>query len=334
MARDLAIDLGTANTLVYCKGKGIVLNEPTVIALNSRTQDVLAMGQDAWQMIGRTPGYIVAVRPLRQGAITDFDITERMIRLLLQRSGVSRLNRPRVLICVPSAITSVERRAVKEATQRAGASAAYLIEQPMAAAIGAGLPIHEPVGNMVVDVGGGTSETAVISLGGMVSSRAIRCGGFDIDAAISTYVRREYGVAIGERTAEEIKMAIGSAAPYADEVKAEVRGRELMTGMPKTVVLSPSELRGAMEDQVKLIIDAAVQCLGEAPPELAQDIMTQGVHLVGGGALLRGLAQRLADETAVPVHMVDTPLEAVVQGAGRCLESFDVLQRLFVSNDG
>jgi len=333
VARDLAIDLGTANTLVYCKGKGIVLNEPTVIALNSRTQDVLAMGKDAWQMIGRTPGYIVAVRPLRQGAITDFDITERMIRLLLQRSGVSRLNRPRVLICVPSAITSVERRAVKEATQRAGASAAYLIEQPMAAAIGAGLPIHEPIGNMVVDVGGGTSETAVISLGGMVSSRAIRCGGFDIDAAISTYVRREYGVAIGERTAEDIKMAIGSAAPYAGEVKAEVRGRELMTGMPKIVVLSPSELRSAIEDQVHQIIDAAVQCLGEAPPELAQDIMTQGVHLVGGGALLRGLAQRLADETAVPVHMVDTPLECVAQGAGRCLESFDALQRLFVAED-
>jgi rod shape-determining protein MreB len=333
MARDLAIDLGTANTLVYTKGKGIVLNEPTVIALNSRTQDVLAMGQQAWQMIGRTPGYIVAVRPLRQGAITDFDITERMIRLLLQRCGVSRLNRPRVLICVPSAITSVERRAVKEATQRAGASAAYLIEQPMAAAIGAGLAIHEPVGNMVIDVGGGTSETAVISLGGMVASRAIRCGGFDIDAAISTYVRREYGVAIGERTAEEIKMAIGSAAPYSDEVKAEVRGRELMTGMPKTVVLSPSELRSAIEDQVHLIIDAAVQCLGEAPPELAQDIMFQGVHLVGGGALLRGLARRLADETAVPVHMVDTPLECVAQGAGRCLESFDSLRRLFVADD-
>jgi len=334
VARDLAIDLGTANTLVYVKGKGIVLNEPTVIALNSRTQDVLAMGKEAWQMIGRTPGYIVAVRPLRQGAITDFDITERMIRLLLQRAGVSRLNRPRVLICVPSAITSVERRAVKEATQRAGASGAYLIEQPMAAAIGAGLAIHEPVGNMVIDVGGGTSETAVISLGGMVASRAIRCGGFDIDAAISTYVRREYGVAIGERTAEEIKMAIGSAAPYSGEVKAEVRGRELMTGMPKTVVLSPSELRSAIEDQVNLIIDAAVQCLGEAPPELAQDIMFQGVHLVGGGALLRGLARRLADETAVPVHMVDTPLECVAQGAGRCLESFDSLQRLFVTDEG
>ncbi len=333
VARDLAIDLGTANTLVYARGKGIVLNEPTVIALNTRTHEVLAMGQDAWQMIGRTPGYIVAVRPLRQGAITDFDITERMIRLLLQRCGVSRLNRPRVLICVPSAITSVERRAVKEATHRAGASAAYLIEQPMAAAIGAGLSIHEPIGNMVVDVGGGTSETAVISLGGVVASEAIRCGGFDIDAAIQTYVRREHGVAIGERTAEEIKLAIGSAAPYSGEVKAEVRGRELMTGMPKTVVLSPGELRGAVEDQVRQIITAAVECLGAAPPELAQDIIFQGIHLVGGGALLRGMARRLANETAVPVHLVDTPLECVALGAGQCLESFDKLRQLFVAAD-
>ena len=333
MPRDLAIDLGTANTLVYARGKGIVLNEPTVIALNTRTQEVLAMGQDAWQMIGRTPGYIVAVRPLRQGAITDFDITERMIRLLLQRCGVSRLNRPRVLICVPSAITSVERRAVKEATHRAGASAAYLIEQPMAAAIGAGLSIHEPIGNMVVDVGGGTSETAVISLGGLVAAEAIRCGGFDIDAAIQTYVRREHGVAIGERTAEEIKLAIGSAAPYSSEVKAEVRGRELMTGMPKTVVLTPGELRGAVEDQVRQIITAAVDCLGAAPPELAQDIIFQGIHLVGGGALLRGMARRLANETAVPVHLVDTPLECVALGAGQCLESFDTLRRLFVAAD-
>ena len=224
MARDLAIDLGTANTLVYARGRGIVLNEPTVIALNSRSQDVLAIGHEAWQMIGRTPGYIVAVRPLRQGAITDFDITERMIRLLLQRCGVSRFNRPRVLICVPSAITSVERRAVTEAARRAGASEAFLMEQPMAAAIGAGLQIHEPVGNMVVDVGGGTSESAVISLGGIVAVRALRCGGFDLDSAIQLYVRRVHGIAIGERTAEEVKLAIGSAGPYGDEVHAEVRG--------------------------------------------------------------------------------------------------------------
>jgi len=333
MARDLAIDLGTANTLVYAKGKGIVLNEPTVIALNSRTSDVLAVGHDAWQMIGRTPGYIVAVRPLRQGAITDFDITEKMIRLLLHRCGVSKLSRPRVLICVPSAITSVERRAVKEAARRAGASAAYLIEQPMAAAIGAGLSIHEPVGNMVVDVGGGTSETAVVSLGGLVALRAIRCGGFDIDAAIQAWVRRQYGIAIGERTAEEIKVAIGSATPYDGESKAEVRGRELMTGMPKTVIVSPEDVRAAIEDQVSQIVQAAVQCLGDAPPELAQDIIFQGIHLLGGGALLRGLARRLADETAVPVHLVDMPLECVVLGAGRCLESLDSLRELFVAAD-
>jgi rod shape-determining protein MreB len=331
MARDLAIDLGTANTLVYARGRGIVLNEPTVIALNSRTQEVLAIGQEAWQMIGRTPGYIVAVRPLRQGAITDFDITERMIRLLLQRCGVSRFNRPRVLICVPSAITSVERRAVTEAARRAGASDAFLMEQPMAAAIGAGLQIHEPFGNMVVDVGGGTSECAVISLGGIVAVRALRCGGFDLDSAIQLYVRREHGIAIGERTAEEVKLAIGSAGPYEDECYAEVRGREMMTGMPRLVRLSPEEVRGAIEEQIRQIVSAAVECLGEAPPELAQDIIFQGVHLVGGGSLLRGLAKRLADETAVPVHVVDTPLECVALGAGRCLEAFDSLKSLFLS---
>src|SRR6202034_3589757 len=250
VARDLAIDLGTANTLVYARGRGIVLNEPTVIALNTRTQEVLAVGQDAWQMIGRTPGYIVAVRPLRQGAITDFDITERMIRLWLQRCGVSRINRPRVLICVPSAITSVERGAVKEATPRAGASAAYLIEQPMAAAIGAGLAIHEPIGNMVVDVGGGTAEMAVISLGGVVAVRALRCGGFDCDASIQGFVRHKFGVAIGERTAEAVKMAIGSASPYEGEQQAEIRGREVSTGRPKTVVLTPMEVRDALADNV------------------------------------------------------------------------------------
>jgi len=288
MARDLAIDLGTANTLVYSRGRGIVLNEPTVIALNSRTHDVLAMGHEAWQMIGRTPGYIVAVRPLRKGAITDFDITQRMIRLLLQRAGVSRFNRPRVLICVPSAITEVERRAVEEAARGAGANGAYLIEQPMAAAIGAGLPIHEPLGNMVVDVGGGTTETAVISLGGIVALEAIRVGSFDIDASIQTYVRREYGIAVGERTAEEIKLAIGSAWPTDDSIKAEVRGRDLMTGLPKTVILAPEEVREAIEEQVGAIVDSVVKCLGNSPPELAQDLIGQGIHLVGGGGMLSG----------------------------------------------
>ena len=330
LARDLAIDLGTANTLVYAKGEGIVLNEPTVIALNERTQDVLAMGKDAWQMIGRTPAYIVAVRPLRGGAITDFDITQRMIRLLLKRSGVNRWNRPRVLICVPSAITEVERRAVEEAARRAGAAGAYLIPQPMAAAIGAGLPIHEPLGNMIVDVGGGTTETAVISLGGIVALQAIRVGSFDIDASIQAFVRREYGMAIGERTAEEIKITIGSAYPAEEEIKVEVRGRDLMSGLPKTVILSPEEVRAAIEEQVGAIVDSVVACLGEAPPELAQDLIAQGIHLVGGGGLLRGLDRRLAEETAIPVQLVDAPLECVVLGAGRCLEAFDSLKVMFM----
>ena len=329
MSRDLAIDLGTANTLVYAKGRGIVLNEPTVVALDTRTRDVLAIGEEAWQMIGRTPGYIVAVRPMRQGAITDFDITERMIQVLLRRVGVGRINRPKVLICVPSAITGVERRAVKEATRRAGAASSYLIEQPMAAAIGAGLPIHEPVGSMVVDVGGGTAEMAVISLGGVVAMRAIRCGGVDMDAAVQTYVRTQHGIAIGERTAEAVKLAIGSAYPYEGEQHAEIRGREIVTGMPKTIVLSPAEVRGAVEEQVTQIVDSAVSCLGDAPPELAQDIIFQGIHLVGGGSLLRGMTQRLANGTAVPVHLVDTPLECVALGAGRCLESFDELRSFF-----
>ena len=333
MSRDLAIDLGTANTLVYAKNEGIVLNEPTVIALNIQTQDVLAMGHEAWQMIGRTPGYIQAVRPLRKGAITDFDITQRMIRLLLKRAGVSRFNRPRVVICVPSAITEVERRAVLEAARKAGAADAQLIGQPMAAAIGAGLPIHEPLGNMVVDIGGGTSETAVISLGGVVALQAIRVGSFDIDAAIQTYVRREYGIAIGERTAEEIKVAIGSAYPAADEVKAEVRGRDLMTGLPKTVILSPEEVREAIDEQVSAVVDSVIKCLGLAPPELAQDLIIQGIHLVGGGGMLRGLDQRLAEETAIPVHLVDAPLECVVLGAGRCVDHYDSLKQLFMGTN-
>ncbi len=331
MPRDLAIDLGTANTLVFERGRGIVLNEPTVVALNSRSREVLAIGEEAWQMIGRTPGYIVAERPMRQGAITDFDLTERMMRVLLHQVGVSRLSRARVLVCVPSAITAVERRAVKEAARRAGAASSYLIEQPMAAAIGAGLAINEPVGSMVVDVGGGTSEMAVISLGGVVALRAIRCGGFDLDGAIQSHVRAEHGVAIGERTAEAVKLAIGSAFPHYDEQRAEVRGREVSTGRPLTVVLTPEEIRQAVEPQVARICLVAARCLSEAPPELAQDIIFQGIHLVGGGALLRGMAQRLADATSVPVHLVETPLECVVLGAGRCLDSLESLRDVFAS---
>jgi rod shape-determining protein MreB len=288
------------------------------------------MGHEAWQMIGRTPGYIVAVRPLRQGAITDFDITQRMIRLLLQRAGVSKFNRPRVVICVPSAITEVERRAVTEAARRAGAADAQLLEQPMAAAIGAGLPINEPLGNMIVDVGGGTSETAVISLGGVVALQALRVGSFDVDSAIQAFIRREYGIAVGERTAEEIKMAIGSAWPTDDEVKAEVRGRDLMSGLPKTAILSPEEIRDAIDENVRAIVESVIKCLGHAPPELAQDLINQGIHLVGGGAMLRGFDQRLAEETELPVHLVDAPLECVVLGAGKCLEAFESLKVLFM----
>lgn len=333
MSRDLAIDLGTANTLVYAKGKGIVLNEPTVVAIDTRSREVLAIGEEAWQMIGRTPGYIVAMRPMRQGAITDFDITARMLHMLMRRVGVSRLNRPRVLICVPSAITAVERRAVKKAALSAGASASYLIEQPMAAAIGAGLAVEEPVGSMVVDVGGGTSEMAVISLGGVVAMRAIRCGGFDLDAAIQAYVRNVHGVAIGDRMAEAVKLAIGSAIPYEGEQQVEIRGREVSTAMPKTVVLSPAEVRSAVEEHVAQIVETAAKCLSDSPPELAQDIMFEGIHLVGGGSLLRGMNQRLADATSVPVHLVGAPLECVVLGAGQCIESFELLRPIFAAAD-
>ena len=330
MARDLAIDLGTANTLVYVRGEGIVLNEPSVIALNNQSQDVLAVGTEAWQMIGRTPGHIVAVRPLRAGAITDFDVTQRMIRLVLERVGVSRFNRPRVVICVPSAITHVERRAVTEAARRAGAAECQLIEQPMAAAIGAELPINEPIGSMVVDIGGGTSESAILSLGGIVSLKAVRVGSFDFDAAIQTHIRKEHGIAIGEQTAEKIKIAMGSAYPTSEEFRAEVRGRELMSGLPKTVVLEPEEIRGALEEPITTIIDSIVACLGEAPPDLAQDLIVNGIHLVGGGGLLRGLKDRLSLETEVHVRLVDLPLEVVVLGAGRCIESYDALRVMFM----
>ncbi len=294
---------------------------------------MLAVGYEAWQMIGRTPSHIVAVRPLRQGAITDFDITQRMIRLVLQRVGVNRFNRPRVVICVPSAITAVERRAVTEAARRAGAAEAQLIEQPMAAAIGANLPINEPVGSMVIDIGGGTSESAILSLGGVVALQAVRVGSFDIDAAITQYIRREYGIAIGEQTAEKIKVTMGSAYPTQDEFKAEVRGRELMSGLPKTVILSPEEVRAAIEEPVSAIIDSVVACLGNAPPELAQDLIVQGIHLVGGGGMLKGLAQRLTDETEVQVRLVDLPLECVALGAGRCIESYEALKVMFMEDN-
>ena len=331
MSRDLAIDLGTANTLVYQKQKGILFGEPTVLALNKDTGAVLAMGEEAWRMIGRTPGYIVAVRPLRSGAISDFDVTEKLILLILQRSGVNKFSRPRVLICVPSALTEVERRAVEEAALSAGARSCFLIEEPMAAAIGAGLPIHEPLGNLVVDVGGGTSEVALISMGGIVTNTAVRVGGFDLDAAIQNWVRREYTIAIGERTAERIKIAIGSAFPLAQEEKAEIRGRDLATGLPKTILITSEELREAIAEPVRSIVTAVVECIGASPPDLVQDVLTHGITLTGGGGMLAGLDMLLSQEAEVPVHVTEQPLEAVVMGAGRCLEAFSNLKSVLLN---
>ena len=331
MARDLAIDLGTANTLVYQRQRGILFSEPTVLALNKETGAVLAMGDEAWQMIGRTPGYIVAVRPLRSGAISDFDVTEKLIRLILQRSGVNRFSRPKVLVCVPSALTEVERRAVEEATLSAGARSCYLIEEPLAAAIGAGLPIHEPVGNLVVDVGGGTSEVALISMGGIVTNTAVRVGGFDLDAAIQNWVRREYTIAVGERTAEKIKISIGSAFPLAEEKKAELRGRDLATGLPKHILITSEEIREAITEPVRAIVTAVIECIGASPPDLVQDVLTNGITLTGGGGMLSGLDMLLSQQAEVPVHVTKQPLEAVVLGAGKCLEAFESLKSMFLS---
>jgi rod shape-determining protein MreB len=330
VARDLAIDLGTANTLVFQRGRGILFAEPTVLALNKQTGAVLAMGGEAWRMIGRTPGYIVAVRPLRSGAISDFDITEKLIRLILQRSGVTRMSRPKVLVCVPSALTEVERRAVEEATVSAGARSCYLIEEPMAAAIGAGLPIQEPMGNLVVDVGGGTTEVAVVSLGGIVTNTAMRLGGFDLDAAIQAYVRREYAIAIGERTAEKIKIAVGSAFPREREEKAELRGRDLASGLPKNIVITSEEIREAIAELVRAVVASVVECIGASPPDLVQDVLLNGVTLTGGGGLLQGLDMLISQEAEVPVHITDQPLESVVMGAGKCLEAFDTARAIFL----
>ena len=334
MGRDLAIDLGTANTLVYRHGEGIVFDQPTVIALNTRSGDVLAMGDDAWEMIGRTPGHVVAMRPLRHGAITDFDITEHMIRLILKRVGVSRFPRPRVLICVPSAITEVERRAVKEAARSAGARDVALVEEPLAAAIGAGLPVHEPIGNLIVDIGGGTSEMAVVSMGGIVTGKAIRVGGFDMDAAIQHHVRKLYGIAVGERTAEQMKIAIGSAYPIPDLPGAQVRGRDLATGMPKEVEVGEEEVREALSESVLRIVEATRDTLATSPPELAHDVLETGMFLTGGGSLLHGLEVRLAKECEVPVHLTEQPLETVVLGAGRMLDHLADYRSAFLFTRG
>ncbi|HJR99275.1 MAG TPA: rod shape-determining protein, partial [Actinomycetota bacterium] len=291
----MAVDLGTANTLVYVRGRGVVLNEPSVVAINTLTGAILAVGAEAKRMIGRTPSHIQAVRPLKDGVIADFDVTEKMLRYFIQRVHKRRLlAKPRVVVCVPSGITGVEQRAVEEATIAAGSRRAYIIEEPMAAAIGAGLPVHEPTGNMVVDIGGGTTEVAVISLGGIVTSQSIRIGGDELDDSIIQYIKKEYSLALGERTAEEIKIALGSAWELEEELHAEIRGRDLITGLPKTIVCSTAEIREAIEEPVAAIVDAVKVTLDKTPPELAADIMEQGIVLTGGGALLHGMDARLS----------------------------------------
>lgn len=332
IGRDMAIDLGTANTLVYVRGRGIVLNEPSVVAINQDTGGILAVGLEAKRMIGRTPGNIVAIRPLKDGVISDFDTTERMLRYFIQKVHKRRhFAKPRLVVCVPSGITGVEQRAVKDAGYAAGARKVYIIEEPMAAAIGAGLPIHEPTGNMVVDIGGGTTEIAVISLGGIVTVQSIRVGGDELDQAIITWIKREYSLLLGERTAEEIKMAIGSAFPAVGEPDAEIRGRDLVTGLPKTILVTAEEIRKAVDEPVSRIVEAVKTTLDSCPPELSGDIMDRGIVLTGGGALLHGLDERLRHETGIAVHIAENPLNAVVMGTGRCIEEFEALEKVLIS---
>ncbi|GAB3214161.1 rod shape-determining protein [Marinactinospora thermotolerans] len=332
LGRDMAVDLGTANTLVYVRGRGIVLNEPSVVALNTSTGKIVAVGIDAKQMIGRTPNNIIAVRPLKDGVIADFEITERMLRYFIQKIHRRRhFAKPRIVVAVPSGITSVEHRAVKEAGYQAGARRVYIIEEPMAAAIGAGLPVHEPTGNMVVDIGGGTTEVAVISMGGIVISQSMRLGGDELDQAIMSFVKKEYSLMIGERTAEELKVAIGSVYPTgSEEPHAEVRGRDLVSGLPKTVVLSAADVRQAIEEPVATIIDSVRTTLDKCPPELSGDIMDRGIALTGGGALLRGLDERLRHETGMPIHIADNALDSVAIGSGTCVEDYERLNQVLV----
>jgi rod shape-determining protein MreB len=322
----MAVDLGTANTLVYVRGRGIVLSEPSVVAIDQATGDVHAVGLEAKRMLGRTPGTISAIRPLKDGVIADFDVTEQMLRHFIQKVHQHRFAHPRVVVCVPSGVTGVEKRAVEEATLSAGARQAYLIEEPMAAAIGAGLPVAEPTGNMIVDIGGGTTEVAVISLGGIVVSQSLRVGGDEMDEAIVNHLKREYKLLIGQQTAEEIKLEVGSAFQLKEELQAEVRGRDMLTGLPKTVILSSEEVRHALEEPVGQIIDAIRSTLDKTPPELSADIMDRGIVLAGGGALLQGLDQRLRQETHMPTHLAESPLTCVAVGSGRSLEEFDAMR--------
>ncbi|MBO8137257.1 MAG: rod shape-determining protein [Desulfotomaculum sp.] len=331
-SKDMGIDLGTANSLVYVKGKGIVLREPSVVAIQKETNQVLAVGEEAKQMIGRTPGNIVAIRPMKDGVIADFDTTQSMIKYFINKAlrGRTFLVKPRVVVSVPSGVTAVEERAVREAALQAGAREAYLIEEPMAAAIGAGLPVHEPTGNMIVDIGGGTTEVAVISLGGIVTSRSIRVAGDEMDEAIIQHVKRTYNLMIGERTAEEIKINIGTAYPLKSTETYEVRGRDLVSGLPKTVTVTSEEIYKALSEPVTSILEAIKVTLEKTPPELSADIMDRGIMMAGGGSLLRGLDRLISEQTGMPVHLTEEPLIAVAYGAGKVLENIAILRRVLI----
>jgi len=328
---DLAVDLGTANTLVYVRGKGIVLNEPSVVAVHAETRQILAVGKDAKRMLGRTPGSIVATRPLKDGVIADFDATEAMLRYFITKvHNRKRFVHPRVVVCIPSGITDVEKRAVMDSAQSAGAREVYLIEEPMAAAIGAGLPIQEASGNMVVDIGGGTTDVAVISLSGIVFKKSVRCAGDAMDEKIIHYIKRKYNVLIGERSAEEMKIELGSAFPLPQRITREVKGRDLLTGVPKVILLNDDEIREALSEPVATILDTVKVALEHTPPELAADIMERGIVLTGGGSLLPGLDQLIAQETGLPVSRAEDALAAIALGSGRVLDEIELLRKVAV----
>lgn len=334
-SKDMGIDLGTANTLVYMREKGIIVNEPSVVAINTQTKEVLAVGNEAKEMIGRTPGNIVAIRPMRDGVIADFDVTQAMLKYFINKAYVRSMfgPKPRIVICVPSGVTEVEKRAVLEAAIAAGSKEkdTYLIEEPMAAAIGAGLPVADPAGSMVVDIGGGTSEVAIISLGGIVTSTSLRVAGDALDTAIVNYIKKEFSLAIGDRTAEEIKITIGSAFPLQQEEKMEIRGRDLVSGLPKTVEVNSISVRDALSEPVDSIINSIKQTLEATPPELAADIMEYGITLTGGGAHLRGLDELITHETGMPVNIAEEPLNCVALGTGMVLEQLDKLKNVLIS---
>jgi rod shape-determining protein MreB and related proteins len=326
-SNDLAIDLGTANTLIYVKGKGIILSEPSVVAIKKGTNQVLKVGKEAKEMLGRTPGSIVAIRPLKDGVIADFDVTEQMIRAFILKSHNRKaLVRPRVIVGVPSGITQVEKRAIRDSADQAGAREVYLIEEPMAAAIGAGLPVQEPSGSMIVDIGGGTTEVAVISLSGIVYSQSVRIAGDEMDEAITQYLKRKYNLLIGERTSENIKIQIGSAYPFDEPRKMEIKGRDLVDGIPKTLAINDSDIREALHDTVFSIVDAVKTALERTPPELSADIAEKGIVLAGGGALLHGLDTLISLETHLKVRVADDPLSCVVLGTGKVLDELDLLK--------